>query len=213
MSKKSAKAKPSDNSNSTPAVKENKETYEKSVIKDMESSRLRIKPWVLQVIGGVFILLGLFFVFYPFFADRVSINLPDFLERDNDQVTSEDNDNQDSDNQDKEIDEEDENGNIAGGESNRRDTASTPASIARAERTAEIISQTGVWKATDYVESDITTGTYQVKLGDTLWEVAEAVYGNGAQWNQILEANPSDIGFLPDGSQALIIAGQFLTIP
>lgn len=214
MPKKTTKAKAS----SKPAVKgsepkETKESYEKSVIKEMESSRLRIKPWVLQVIGGAFILLGLFFIVYPFFADRVSINLPDFLERDQEMAEGdESNDQEDADGQEDDNDDENEDGQIAGGESTRRDTASTPTSIARAESTAAIINQTGIWKATDYVESDITTGTYQVRLGDTLWEVAEAVYGNGAQWQQILEANSADIGFLANGSQALIVPGQFLTI-
>lgn len=211
MSKKSSKA----NTGNTPVIKEpteKKENFEKSVIKEMEDSKLRIKPWVLQVIGGVFILLGLFFVVYPFFSDRISINLPDFLERDQEMAQDdEDNDQEDEDEQNEEKEEE-EDGQIAGGESTRRDTASTPTSIARAEATATIINQTGIWTATDYVEDDITTGTYEVRLGDTLWEVAEAVYGNGAQWHQILEANSSDIGFLADGSQALIIPGQFLTI-
>ncbi len=191
--------------------KEPKESYEKSVIKDIESSRLRIKPWILQLIGTVFIILGLFFVFYPFFSDRVSINFPDFIkdnqenQEKNEEKAQDDRDTKDKENQDDE-------GSIAGGESIRRDTASTPTGLKRAQTTAEKISQTGVWRATDYKKGDITTGTYQVQLGDTLWEIAEAVYGDGSQWNKLLETNPTSIGFLPDGSQALITAGQFLTI-
>ncbi len=69
------------------------------------------------------------------------------------------------------------------------------------------------WVATDYKQGDISSGTYTVKEGDTLWEISEAVYGDGTMWNKILEANASDVGFLPNGSQALIITGQTLTIP
>lgn len=69
------------------------------------------------------------------------------------------------------------------------------------------------WTATDYKKGDIKTGDYQVQKGDTLWEIAEAVYGNGAQWTQILNANSNDIGFLPSGQNALIFAGQTLVIP
>jgi len=73
------------------------------------------------------------------------------------------------------------------------------------------ISQT--WVATDYKQGDIKKPNHTVKTGDTLWEIAEAVYGNGSQWTKILEANKSSIGFLPNGSQALIIPGQVLTLP
>lgn len=69
-----------------------------------------------------------------------------------------------------------------------------------------------IWEATDYKAGDIAKGNYMVVSGDTLWEIAEAVYGNGTEWTQILEANSSEIGFLPDGSQALIMPGQVLTI-
>ena len=69
------------------------------------------------------------------------------------------------------------------------------------------------WVATDYKEGDIETGKYTVKEGDTLWEISEAVYGDGAMWNKILEANSSNIGYLPNGSQALIVTGQTLVIP
>lgn len=88
----------------------------------------------------------------------------------------------------------------------------TTAEIARMEslkKTNEI----GVWVATDYKDGDIGKGNYTVVKGDTLWEISEAVYGNGANWSQILAANSSSIGFLANGSQALIVPGQVLVIP
>ncbi|EKE00421.1 MAG: hypothetical protein ACD_22C00026G0001 [uncultured bacterium] len=72
---------------------------------------------------------------------------------------------------------------------------------------------TATWNATDYKQGDINGKSYTVKDGDTLWEIAEAVYGNGADWVKILGANTSGIGFLADGSQALIVSGQVLVLP
>lgn len=69
------------------------------------------------------------------------------------------------------------------------------------------------WIANDYVKGDITEKPYTVKSGDTLWEIAEGVYGDGSLWVNILQANADDVGFLPNGSQALIFPGQVLQIP
>jgi len=69
------------------------------------------------------------------------------------------------------------------------------------------------WQANDYKQGDIKKGTYTVKAGDTLWEIAEAVYGSGTEWTTILQANTGDIGMLPNGQQALIFPGQVLTLP
>ncbi len=69
------------------------------------------------------------------------------------------------------------------------------------------------WIATDYQEGDISGSSYIVKSGDTLWEIAEARYGNGADWTKILDTNSSDIGYLPNGQQALIVPGQTLVLP
>lgn len=69
------------------------------------------------------------------------------------------------------------------------------------------------WIATDYEEGDISGSSHIVKSGDTLWEIAEARYGNGADWTKILDANSSDIGYLPNGQQALIVPGQTLVLP
>lgn len=93
------------------------------------------------------------------------------------------------------------------------DTGHTRDAFIKSKNNAESIIQSGFWKATDYVEGDIPAKVYKVQLGDTLWEIAEAHYGNGSFWTKILESNSSSIGFLPNGSQALIIPGQVLTIP
>ena len=75
------------------------------------------------------------------------------------------------------------------------------------------IKLTGIWQATNYEKGDIGVGSYEVKLGDTLWEIAEAVYADGFQWKKILNLNKEKIGFLPNGSQALIFPGEVLIIP
>lgn len=69
------------------------------------------------------------------------------------------------------------------------------------------------WIANDYKAGDIKAGSYTVKTGDTLWEVAEAAYGKGADWVKILNANKSSIGFLANGTQAMIVPGQVLVLP
>lgn len=202
---------------SVDSTKTNSKSFEKSVIKNLENSRLRIKPWILQLFGALFILLGLVFIVYPLISDRVSFNLPDVFDRDNEvseeQEDQGNNDNEGENNQEEEAEgEEEDDGEIAGGESARQDTSSTDASRAKAQTTANLIEQTGKWRATDYVTTDIKPGSYEVKLGDTLWEISEAVYGSGHEWRKILSNNSSSIGFLPDGSQALIVPGQILTI-
>lgn len=71
----------------------------------------------------------------------------------------------------------------------------------------------GAWTARDLAPNSISEGSYTVQAGDTLWEIAEARYGSGFEWGKILEANKDSIGFLPDGSQALIVPGQALVLP
>ncbi len=71
----------------------------------------------------------------------------------------------------------------------------------------------GIWTARDLMPDSITEGSYTVQSGDTLWEIAEARYGTGFDWGKILEANKDNVGFLPNGSQALIEVGQTLTLP
>lgn len=66
------------------------------------------------------------------------------------------------------------------------------------------------WVANNYKEGDITESSHTVVSGDTLWEIAEATYGDGTQWNKIADAN--NVDYLPNGNP-LIIPGQTLTIP
>jgi len=72
---------------------------------------------------------------------------------------------------------------------------------------------TGEWNATQYTQGDIVKNTYLVQQGDTLWQISNAFYGNGAEWTKILESNKEKIAFLQSGEQALIYPGQVLTLP
>ena len=72
---------------------------------------------------------------------------------------------------------------------------------------------TGGWVANDYKSGDIKGSSYTVKAGDTLWEIAEGRYGTGFDWVKVLNANKAGIGYLPNGSQALITPGQVLMLP
>jgi nucleoid-associated protein YgaU len=85
--------------------------------------------------------------------------------------------------------------------------------LEKEETGAETYSVFEQWVATDYEQGDISGSSYVVKSGDTLWEIAEARYGNGAEWTKILDANSSDVGFLPSGQQSLIVPGQTLVLP
>lgn len=113
----------------------------------------------------------------------------------------------------------DEGMHIIDGESKENGTAKkangsdTISGLEKARKTKERIDSSGKWSATDYAMGDILEGVYQVKKGDTLWEISEAVYGQGSLWKIILEENKDKIGFLPNGSRALIITGQVLIIP
>jgi hypothetical protein len=105
-----------------------------------------------------------------------------------------------------------EKGDIGEGLSTAKVEAGSASATLKAMETEEHINRTHKWRATDYEKGEIGIGRYEVKLGDTLWEISEAVYGSGFLWHKILDANSSSIGFLPNGSQALIIPGQVLVI-
>ncbi len=59
----------------------------------------------------------------------------------------------------------------------------TPATIAKATIAP---TKTPVMTST---EAKITTKTYTVKRGDTLWDIAERAYGNPYRWTEIAKAN------------------------
>jgi len=86
---------------------------------------------------------------------------------------------------------------------------------ANEEGSSEVTAPTvaGIWTARDLAPSSIEDGSYTVQSGDTLWEIAEARYGTGFDWGKVLEANKDSVGFLPNGSQALIEVGQTLVLP
>ena len=50
---------------------------------------------------------------------------------------------------------------------------------------------------------------YTVERGDSLWKIAEKIYGDGYQWVKIYQANQEKIGVNP----GLIFSGTVLTIP
>ena len=68
------------------------------------------------------------------------------------------------------------------------------------------------WVANDYQSGDIKGRTYTVVSGDTLWEIAQAKYGDPYMWTKILDANSGSIGQLANGNP-LIIPGQILVLP
>ena len=70
------------------------------------------------------------------------------------------------------------------------------------------------WVANDISKDSLTNqDSYTVQSGDTLWEIAEGRYGSGFEWHKILDANKDKVGFLPDGTQALIKVGDVLNLP
>ena len=77
------------------------------------------------------------------------------------------------------------------------------------------ISDANYWMPTNYIAGDIpaNNGKYTVQYGDTLWWIAAGRYGDAFQWTKIKDANASQIGFLPNGQQALIFPGQVFDLP
>lgn len=60
------------------------------------------------------------------------------------------------------------------------------------------------------VQSAMSQTSYKVEAGDTLFKIAETVYGDGSRWRLIDSANK--VGRLPNGNP-LIFAGNTLVIP
>ena len=59
------------------------------------------------------------------------------------------------------------------------------------------------------VDNTVQPQTYTVVSGDCLWNIAKRIYGNGADYTKIYEANKEIIG----GNPNLIYPGQVFTIP
>lgn len=66
-----------------------------------------------------------------------------------------------------------------------------------------------VQKEEPRVDNTVQPKTYTVVRGDCLWNIAKKLYGNGALYTKIYNANKGVIGSNPN----LIYAGQVLTIP
>ncbi len=63
-------------------------------------------------------------------------------------------------------------------------------------------------EAADNAEPETDVRTYTVQSGDTLWKIAEQMYGNGSKYMKIFEANT---GLLENPDR--IFPGQELVIP
>ncbi len=105
-------------------------------------------------------------------------------------------------------------GAVASEEENvAQEKATTGVEETPTENTTEVPAVAGVWAVRDLGPNTVSGNSYTVQSGDTLWEIAEARYGTGFDWGKILEANKANVGFLPNGSQALIEVGQMLVLP
>lgn len=66
-----------------------------------------------------------------------------------------------------------------------------------------------VAQAQTRVDNTTTPKTYTVKKGDCLWNIAKSLYGSGADYTKIYDANKGTVG----GNPNRIYPGQVLTIP
>lgn len=92
-------------------------------------------------------------------------------------------------------------------------TGHSESGLKKSEENQERIQKSDVWQPTQYSKGDITRNIYIVQTGDTLWQIANAYYGDPFKWVNILEQNKDLIGYLPNGEQALILPGQILSLP
>lgn len=63
-------------------------------------------------------------------------------------------------------------------------------------------------RETTTASTPVTTQTYTVKSGDSLWAIAKSYYGDGSKYTEIFNANSDKIS-----NANLIYSGQVLTIP
>lgn len=59
------------------------------------------------------------------------------------------------------------------------------------------------------VDNTMMPKTYAIKSGDCLWNIAKSLYGDGADYAKLYEANKDIIGANPNK----IYPGQVLSIP
>jgi len=174
--------------------KASKISSSKDAISNKESTP---KGMLMQIIGFGMMTIGFLLIVLPF-----AVNF--FQKEKENPYTQEVTFTEIDENRDGDVDED--------AVSTTRVNASTISAKEKSTVNKDRMAKIGAWIATDYAEGDIGVGNYEVQLGDTLWEISEAVYGSGFQWTNILEHNSDQIGFLPNGSQALIIPGQILMI-
>ncbi len=62
----------------------------------------------------------------------------------------------------------------------------------------------------DQIKAQMTQTTYNVQAGDTLFTIAEKMYGDGSRWPLIASAN--NLGRLPNGNP-LVFADSTIKIP
>lgn len=90
------------------------------------------------------------------------------------------------------------------------DENSTDSSIDEPAVGGAPIDNNSTWVANDLTPSSLQGETHNVQQGDTLWEIAEAYYGSGAEWTKIAQAN--NVSYNMNGNP-LIYAGTTITIP
>ena len=199
MAKKSKKGRKNSPTKESYSPAKSKNFFEK--VYDLSIGRVRVVAIVLVLVG-----LGLIFLGGMNLFNTIKDKLEDKKETTEGTI-------------DDGIQTEAKNENNGGDENeNESENSSGVQEVSETAKLARIAShnksvKSGKWVATDYKRGDIKPGKYEIQKGDTLWEISEAVYGSGFQWHKILDANPSAIGFLPNGSQAKIIPGQILTLP
>lgn len=164
---------------------------------DMQTKKENPKDGLALIVGGLFI-LALVFATYNYFNRSPKINKVDEIQQ---ETVFE-----------KEGTESEIKGDLNG--IGAKTEATNNPEVAGATGTGGPITPTAFgWAATNYEKGDIKGTSYTVRSGDTLWEIAEGLYGNGAEWTKILDANKGSIDLLPNGQQALIRPGQVLVLP
>lgn len=187
---------------------EEKEQPKFEEFEDLEVSRNSL---TILITGILVIIAG--FVTYNFFADRAAQNPKEQSDFPVEQLQKDLDKNQEKQGKTEAGSPEEitnpETGGVAGS-STEKDNKEEQLGYGGPEAGVET---TSGWVANDLTPNSFIGENYQVKSGDTLWEIAEARYGSGFEWTKILEANSQTVDFLASGSQALIVPGQTLVLP